>query len=108
MSTERYPPVEEQNSQEVFLERVLGRPVFAANQQRVGRLEEFRVERRGASYVVTEYVIGPAGLFERLGLGVRLLIGLKRRGYVARWDQLDLSDVNRPRLLCPLGELREG
>ena len=32
----------------------------------LGRIEEFRAERRGQGWVVTEYVIGSAGLLERL------------------------------------------
>jgi len=55
---------------------------------------------------VTAYALGGAGLAERLGVGVRLLFGGKRPGgYVARWDQLDISDVEHPRLLCPVEEL---
>jgi hypothetical protein len=90
---------------EVRLDRLLGRPVLAANDQRVGRLEEFRTEVRGTECVVTEYVIGVAGVLERLGLGVKLLVGRPRGGYVARWDQIDISDPEHPRLLCPVEEL---
>lgn len=73
------------NDDELHLDRLLGRPVFAANNQPVGRLEEFRAELRGRECVITAYVIGVIGLFERLGLGVRLLVGRKPgRGYVAR------------------------
>ena len=64
-------------------------------------------ERRGTGWVITEYVIGAAGLLERLGLGVRLILGIKRpTGYVARWDQLDLSNPDRPTLSCPVGRLQ--
>ena len=74
----------------------------------MGRLEEFRAERRGSDYVVTEYVIGAAGLAERLGLGLRLILGLNRpSGYIARWDQLDLRDPNRLRLSCSVTELQQ-
>ena len=71
----------------------------------IGRLEEVRVEAKGRRYTVTEYLIGPAGLLERLGLGVRYLLGRKGSGYRARWDQLDISDPEHPRLTCSLGEL---
>jgi hypothetical protein len=87
------------------LDRLLGREVLTANNRRVGRLEEFRAERRGRDLVIVGYVIGAAGLLERLGVGVRLLLGNRRRGYLARWDQLDLSSPDRPRLSCPVGEL---
>jgi hypothetical protein len=91
---------------EIPVDRFLGREVRAVNNRRMGRLEEIRVEPRGREYVVTEYVIGAAGLLERLGVGFRLLFGRKTSGYVARWDQLDVSDPRHPRLLCEVGELR--
>jgi hypothetical protein len=91
----------------VRLDRLLGREVHTANNRRLGRLEEFRAERRGADWIVTEYVIGAAGLVERLGLGVRLILGINRSsGYVARWDQLDLSNPDRLRISCPVEDLR--
>lgn len=91
----------------VRLDRLVGREVYTVNSRRLGRLEEFRAERRGSTWVVTEYVIGVAGLLERLGLGARLLVGLKRRsGYVVRWNQLDFSNPHHPTLTCPLAELR--
>jgi hypothetical protein len=89
------------------LDRLVGREVHAANNRRVGRVEEFRAERRGDAWVIREYVVGTAGLLERLGLGVRLILGLKPGGgYVVRWDQLDLSNPERPRLTCPVADLR--
>jgi len=91
----------------VRLDRLLGREVYTANNRRFGRLEEFRAERHGADWVITEYVIGAAGLAERLGLGVRLILGIGRGGgYAARWDQLDLGNPDRLRLSCPVAELR--
>jgi len=89
------------------LDRLVGREVHAADGRRLGRLEEFRAERRGETWVIAEYVIGAAGLAERLGLGVSLILGLTRvRGYVARWDQLDLSNPDRPTLTCSVEELQ--
>lgn len=89
------------------LDRLIGREVYAANHRRLGRLHEFRAERRGSTWAITEYVIGAVGLMERLGLGVRLVLGIERpAGYVARWDQLDLSNPDRPTLTCPVSELR--
>jgi hypothetical protein len=89
------------------LDRLLGRGVLTANNRRLGRLEEFRAERRGSDWVINEYVIGAAGMLERLGLGVRLILGLEGGGgYIARWDQLDLSNPDKPRLTCPVESLR--
>ena len=90
----------------VPLDQLLGRRVLGLNHQAVGRLEEFRVEKTGREYVVTEFVIGAGGLLERLGLGLRLLLGRQVTGHVARWDQIDIADPKRPRLRCALAELR--
>lgn len=90
---------------EVRLDRLLGREVVAGDNRPIGRLEEFRAEVRSGECVITEYVIGPAGLAERLDLNARLLLTPQQRGYVARWDQLDISDERRPRLTCPVAEL---
>jgi sporulation protein YlmC with PRC-barrel domain len=92
---------------ELTLESLLGREVRAANNHAIGRLEEFRAVQRGRECVVTAYIIGTAGLQQRLGLGVRRVFGLKAAGHVARWDQLDLTDHKRPRLTCPFSELEE-
>lgn len=93
---------------ELRLDRLLGRRVLARNNEVVGRLEELRAEKHGSGAIVAEYVIGRAGLVERLGVGMRLLIGRHHAdGFIARWDQLDISDADHPRLLCPLEELRK-
>jgi hypothetical protein len=91
---------------ELRLDRLVGRMVMTANHRSLGRVEEIRAERHGAGCIVTAYVLGRAGLAVRLGAGVRLLIGRElTSGYIARWDQLDISDVEHPRLLCPVEEL---
>ena len=91
----------------IRLDRLLGREVRTANNRRLGRMEEFRAERRGDAWFIIEYVVGTVGLLERLGLGVRLVLGLKRvGGYVVRWDQLDLWNPECPRLTCPVDDLR--
>jgi hypothetical protein len=89
------------------LDRVIGRRVRALNNRPVGRLEECRIERRGAEWVIREWVIGSEGLLERLGLATPMVLGVGRRtGLVASWDQLDLTDPQRPRLRVAVGELR--
>ena len=106
MSTSDKDSSNDVNPREVRLDRLLGRQVLAPNDQHVGHLEEFRVEKRGNGYVITEYFIGVAGLAERLGVAVKLLVGKRGGGYTAHWDQLDISDPLRPRLTCPITELR--
>jgi hypothetical protein len=91
---------------EMRLDRLVGRMVTTANHRRLGRVEEIRAEKQGRGCVITAYVLGRAGLAERLGVGVRLLVGRKGApGYIARWDQLDITDVEHPRLLCPVEDL---
>ncbi len=92
---------------ELRIDCLIGREVLANNNRPVGRLEEVRVERHGKGCVVSEYVLGAAGLAERLGVSLRLLFGRHESGYVARWDQIDLTDPMHPRLTCPIDELRK-
>jgi sporulation protein YlmC with PRC-barrel domain len=91
---------------ELRLERLLGRQVHASNGRRVGRIEEFRAERRGNTLEIREVVIGVAGLLERLGVGVKLLVGAKTSGYVARWEQVDVTDPMHPKITCRVEDLR--
>jgi len=91
---------------EVRLDALIGREVLAGNNRRIGLLEEFRAEVRDGACQVTELVIGVAGLLERLGLGAKLILGWKRHGYVARWDQIDFKDPAHPRLTCSVDELQ--
>ena len=94
-------------SDTIRLDRVIGRTIRTANNRKLGRLEECRAERRGDSWVITEWVIGAAGLFERLGVGVRMILGFDAgSSFVARWDQVDLSNPDRPRLVCSVAELK--
>jgi hypothetical protein len=57
--------------------------------------------------VITDYVIGVGGLLERLGVGVRMLLGLGIQRHVARADQVDIAaDLRHARLSCRADELR--
>jgi hypothetical protein len=93
-------------NRELRLDRFVGRPVLARNGHRVGRLEEIRADGHGTGFVVVEYVIGAAGLLERLGLGLKLLFGGSRKSLIARWEQLDVSDPEKPRLTCATEDLQ--
>ena len=90
-------------SSEVRVERLLGRVVVDAHGRRVGRIEEVQAEREGPEWVVRSYVLGVDGLLERLAAGaiaqgiVGTLAGARRRRRIG-WDELDLSDPDRPRL----------
>ena len=74
---------------ELRLDLLLGRKVLAAGER-----------------VIFEYVIGGAGLMERLNVGFRQIVGLGTSGHVARWDQIDVSDPRRPRLRCAIDQLK--
>ncbi len=92
----------------VRLDRLVGRRVYASHRQYLGRLEEFRAERRDGRWVIVEYEIGIAGLMDRLGLGLRLILGTARKsGYIARWDQLDLTNPDELRITCAVAALRK-
>ena len=88
-----------------MLDRLLGQPVRTRDGRRIGRVEEFRVRREGGGWIVEAYVLGVAGLFQRLHLGARLILGIQPRGYLARWDQVQIDRRGTLRLTCPLDEL---
>ena len=89
----------------VPLEALLGRRVRADDGRVVGRLEEIRAERRGGNHEVTEFLIGPGALLERLSI-VRRFAGSGSRMRVARWDQIDISNPLAPRLTCGVENLK--
>jgi hypothetical protein len=97
---------------EIRIEELLGARILDAQGQRVGRIEEMRAEHGGARCEITGYVIGLAGLLERLSLGrvarwllPALGLAASKRCFIP-WDALDLSDPRRPRLHKPLEEVR--
>ena len=57
--------------------------------------------------MVREYMLGTAALLTRLGISARRLVGLRirRKPLCVPWDQLDLRDPEKPKLLCSLEEL---
>lgn len=88
---------------EARVERLLGRSVLDTGGRRVGRIEEIHAERDGQQWVVQSYVLGLGGLIERIAAGgiARALLGAlasRRRRRTIAWDELDLSDPDRPRL----------
>ena len=93
--------------EEIYLDQLLGRTVLAGNNRPVGRLEEFHSEQRGDYFHIVEFVIGSAGLFERLSIGVKALFGVGGGGKRARWDQIDISNPEHPRLTCSVDELKD-
>jgi sporulation protein YlmC with PRC-barrel domain len=100
------------SKREVHVELLLGKRVFALNGKSIGRIEEIRaeVETRNSCFV-TEFMVGTYALFERLsaltiGRAVLQALGARRKqGWRIPWNQLDLSDWQRPKLLCKVEEL---
>ena len=96
---------------EIHLEQLVGRRVVDARGRHIGRIEEVRAERRDAEWIVGDYVLGIGGLVERLAAGelVSNVLGRLARAVERRtvpWDELDLTDPERPRLRHTLAELR--
>ena len=90
---------------EVHVELLLGEKVFAANGQSIGRLEDIRTEVNRGHFFVSEFLVGSYAVLERLaawriGRAVLRVVGAQRKeGYRIRWDQLDLSDPQRLKLM---------
>ena len=81
------------------MERLVGRRVRDANGKVIGRIEAIHVRRRGAHFFVEEYHVGPAAWFEKLGISTARMIGFRgREPKRIPWQQLDLSDPEKPRL----------
>ena len=97
--------------QEVHLELLIGKRVFALNGQPVGRLEEVRAQLDARGYCfVTEFLTGRYAVLERLsvwriGRAILRTLHLRNEGYRIRWEQLDLSDPTRPQLKCDVEKL---
>ena len=91
---------------ECRVELLLGRKVRAGDGRAIGRIEELRAEREHDYYVVTEFHLGPSALIAALAVRhFDLTLPGRVHGYRVRWDQLDLSDQEHPRLTCPVEEL---
>jgi len=96
---------------ELRVEGLLGARVRDAAGRPVGRVEELHARRRGGELIVTEVVLGTAGLTERLSLGpvLRVLVGSRLlpdpARYTVAWDALDLADPAHPRLRGRLEDL---
>ena len=97
---------------EIHLELLLSKRVTDQEGKPVGRIEEVRAKEQDGEWVVEEYHVGPAALLERLsasGIGGRFLrmAGVRDHpGYRVPWDKLDLSDPDKPKLLCEVSELK--
>jgi sporulation protein YlmC with PRC-barrel domain len=78
----------------VRVESLFGRKVRDANGKVIGRIESIHAKwtGEGTDCVVEEYRVGAAALLERFGISHRF------KPLCIPWDQMDLSDPERPRL----------
>jgi len=100
-------------NQEIHLELLLGKQVLDSTGKPIGRIEEICAEQQGEDWVIKEYLIGYAAILERLsawniGIAILHLLGAHKihGGYKVPWDQLDLTDPQKPRLHYSLEELK--
>jgi sporulation protein YlmC with PRC-barrel domain len=91
---------------EVRFEDLIGKVVCNEHGRAIGRLEDLRIEPHGNDYLVTEFLLGPLEPLPRLLAFASQLptlralgIGRKRRLHPVRWQWIDLSDLERPRLV---------
>jgi hypothetical protein len=89
---------------EVRVELLLGRRVLDAADRPIGRIEEIRAHWVGDRCLAEEFHLGPAALVERLSASavvaplLRLFGRKQRQRRAVRWQDLDLSDPERPRV----------
>jgi sporulation protein YlmC with PRC-barrel domain len=99
------------SKRQLHVELLLGEKVLAMNGLSIGRLEEIRTEINRGHFYVTEFLVGSYAFLERfaawrIGRAVLRVFGARRKqGYRVRWDQLDLTDPQRPKLTCEVDEL---
>ncbi len=91
----------------VPFERMVGRKVLDPTGRKVGRIVAVRVDWEEKDCVVRDYLLGTAALMERLGISAKVFLGMKlnREPRSIAWDLMDISDPEKPRLLCPLAEI---
>jgi sporulation protein YlmC with PRC-barrel domain len=93
----------------VHLEHLVGREVHDSEGKRMGRILSVTAERQGGECVVQDFLLGPAALLRRLGISTLHMVGFRlQKPLAVPWDQLDLSDPQRPCLRCRADELKGG
>jgi sporulation protein YlmC with PRC-barrel domain len=97
---------------EINAELLLGRKVRDVNGDKVGRIEEFQVDREDNACLVKAYLVGTSALVDRLSAWslirpiARSLRGRAFSVYHIPWDEMDLTDPEHPTLKIPKSELR--
>ena len=97
---------------EINVELLIGRQVHDIDGEKVGRIEEFKVERSDTSCLLDSYLIGSSALIERLAAWTlvrpitRALHGRFYSLYEVPWQDMDLSDPQHPILRTAKRDLR--
>jgi hypothetical protein len=106
------------NVRECHVELLLGRLVRDSEGAKVGRIEEIVAGMMDGETVVKEYLVGEYGLLARMDVlaersAIRAITWILERvrgdsndGYAVRWNQMDLSDPDRPVTTVPKSELK--
>ena len=88
---------------ETRVELLLGVKVRDVNGEKVGRIEEFRVERTDKGLLVEAYLIGASAVVDRLSAWtlVRPIKGLLKSRHIyslydVPWQDMDLTDPTHP------------
>jgi sporulation protein YlmC with PRC-barrel domain len=97
---------------EIKVELLLGAKVCDLNGEKVGRIEEIRVERTDNALLVEAYLIGASALVDRLSAWtlVRPIKGLLKSRHIyslydVPWQDMDLTDPTHPVLRTAKGDL---
>ena len=97
---------------EINAELLLGRKVHDVNVEKVGRIEEFQVERGDNACLVKAYLIGTSAVIDRLSAWTLIrpiAKSLRNRAfsvYHVPWEEMDLTDPEHPKLRISKSELR--
>jgi sporulation protein YlmC with PRC-barrel domain len=86
----------------VTLQSLLGRLVLDCDGVKVGRIHDVVAEPAGDRCVVREWLLGAGALRQRLGVRALHLLGVRYGMAPVRvpWEQMDLTNPDRPRLRC--------
>jgi hypothetical protein len=79
-------------SRHVRVQDLIGRAVRDGDDNVVGRIQEITAHWRGDECYIDEFELGGQALLERLG------IGGKREPRKVPWQEMDLTDPEKPRL----------
>ncbi|HEY3133819.1 MAG TPA: PRC-barrel domain-containing protein [Gemmatimonadaceae bacterium] len=98
---------------DVNVELLIGTQVRDINGEKVGRIQELRVDRQDQSCLVESYLIGASALVERLSAWtlVRPIVRVLNARHLYRlydvwWQDMDLSNPRRPKLKIASRDLR--